>query len=159
MNLIAALMALFAFLVASQYPKRDWPLNTALAKDVAVGITDVTTEPWEVETLGKIAYYESGGIRRAVANCTIIGKIGERGVFQVLPRNMTEQLDLCSSDISKQARVALGRIRESKQVCERQGIRGADVLGIYTHGRCVRGNREAAFRYGDGSKLRSLIKE
>jgi hypothetical protein len=48
-------------------------------------------------------------------------------------------------------------VRESKEECERKGFRGADVLGVYTDGVCKRGNRRAAFRYGDGSKLRSLV--
>ncbi len=159
MNLITALVALFTCLFSSEVPKRTVPLDVVLAKDVAVGIAEVTTEMWELETLTRIAYWESGGLRRNVADCTVIGKLGERGVFQVLPRSMSEQTDLCATDIAKQARIALGRIKESKRICERQGIRGADVLGIYTHGRCVRGNWFAALRYGDGSKLRSLIKE
>lgn len=159
MTLIAALIALIVSVASSQFPKRTVPLDRSLAGDVAAGIAAATTEPWEAETLGRIAYWESGGMRKDVANCTIIGKLGERGVFQVLPRSVAEQTDLCASDFVKQARVALGRIRESKQVCERQGIRGADVLGVYTHGHCVRGNAIAALRYGDGSKLRSLMKE
>ena len=74
-------------------------------------------------------------------------------------RTESEKTELCATDISRQARIARDRLRESKKVCERQGIRGADVLGVYTHGRCVRGNVFAAIRYGDGSKLRSLMKE
>lgn len=111
---------------------------------------------WEAETLARIARWESG-LRFDIVDCTTLGKRGERGIFQVMPRSESEKTDLCSSDYSKQARIALFRIRESKKVCEQQGLRGADVLGIYTHGQCIRGNRLAAFRYGDGSKLRSFI--
>jgi len=156
MNLTVALCALFIYLFSLE--PRNVSLDLGVANDAAVGIAAVTTEPWEAETLARIARWESG-LRKSVANCTIIGKIGERGIFQVLPRSQAERVDLCSSDISKQARIALERVRESKSVCERQGHRGADTLGIYTHGRCIKGNRFAAFRYGDGSKLRSLIEK
>ncbi len=156
---VAALLMFFNFMASSQFPARMLPLDVSLARDVATGIAETTTEPWEAETLARIAYWESGGLLRNVADCTVIGKLGERGVFQVLPRSTSEQFDLCSVDISKQARIALFRVRESKAVCERQGIRGADVLGIYTHGRCLRGNRLAAMRYGDGSKLLLFVKE
>jgi len=159
MNFIAALVALLSGIAASQFPKRTVPLDMALAKDVAAGIAGATSEPWEAETLARIAYWESGGLRKDVANCTTVGKLGERGVFQVLPRSVSEQTTACASDYTVQARLALGRVRESKKTCERQGLRGADILGVYTHGHCVRGNAFAALRYGDGSKLRSLIKE
>lgn len=159
MNFITALVTILSGIAASQFPKRTVPLDLVLAKEVATGIAGATTEPWEAETLARIAYWESGGIRKDVANCTIIGKIGERGVFQVLPRSVSEQTAACASDYTVQARLALGRIRESKKICERQGFRGADILGVYTHGHCVRGNAFAALRYGNGSKLRSLIKK
>lgn len=158
-TIVAALVAFLVLLADKQYPKRTVPLDAVLAKEVAAAIASVASESWEMETLARIAYWESGGLRRDVANCATIGKLGERGVFQVLPRSHAEQTELCSSDISKQAKVALFRIKESKTVCEKQGVRGADVLGVYTHGKCVRGNVQAALRYGDGSKLRSLIKE
>lgn len=155
MNFITALVTILSGIAASQLV----PLDIVLAKEVATGIAGATTEPWETETLARIAYWESGGIRKDVANCTIIGKIGERGVFQILPRSVSEQTAACASDYTVQARLALGRIRESKKICERQGFRGADILGVYTHGHCVRGNVFAALRYGNGSKLRSLIKK
>jgi len=159
MTLTIALGLLFLHLFSSEFPKRTVPLDTALASNVAVGITGATVVPWEAETLGRIVYWESGGLRKQIVDCTIIGKLGERGVFQVLPRNMSEQTELCSSDLTRQAKIALSRIRESKTMCERQGIRGADILGVYTHGRCFRGNKIAALRYGDGSKLLSFIEK
>lgn len=156
MNLTAALVALFVHLFDLQ--PRNNPYDPAMSARAAAGIAEVTAVPWEAETLARIARWESG-LRQNVADCTVLGKQGERGVFQVKARSASEKVDLCSSDIAKQARIALARIRESKVVCERAGFRGPDVLGIYTHGACVRGNRFAAFRYGDGSKLRSYLEK
>ena len=156
MNLLTATGALFVYLFNLE--PRNISLDVSMANDATNAIVAVTSEPWEVETLARIARWESG-LRRNIVDCVVLGKLGERGAFQVMARNHSEQLDLCSSDLSKQARIARDRIRESKKVCESQGIRGSDVLGIYTHGRCIRGNRIAAFRYGDGSKLLSFMKE
>jgi len=154
MSFSTAVAVLFVYLFSLE-PK-NCPYNAEMAKNAAAGIAAVTDVYWEAETLARIARWESG-LRRDIADCTVLGKRGERSIFQVMPRSNSEKTDLCSSDFTKQARIALARIRESKAVCEKQGLRGADVLGIYTHGECIRGNRIAAFRYGDGSKLRSLL--
>jgi len=156
MNLTPALIALFAHLF-TLHPQ-NVPYNPTMAAKVAAGIAQVTNVLWEAETLARIARWESG-LRPQVADCTIVGKIGERGIFQVWPRSPSEKVDLCSSDLGKQARIALSRIKESKRICERSGYRGADILGVYTHGKCVRGNRLATLRYGDGSKLRSFFEK
>lgn len=156
MNLTSAIVALFVYLFSLQ--PLNTPYNAAMAAKTAAGISQVTDVLWEAETMARIVRWESG-LRPDVADCTVLGKQGERGVFQVKPRSESEKTDLCSSDISKQARIALARIRESKRECERKGFRGSDILGIYTHGACVRGNRFAMFRYGDGSKLRSLVEQ
>ncbi len=132
--------------------------TTQILTEAAKGIAITTSVAWEAETLARILRWE-GELKPSVVNCTIIGKLGERGAFQVIPRNHSESIDLCSSDLSKQAKIALSRVKESKIACERLGMRGADVLGLYTHGRCFRGNRIAAFRFGDGSKLRSLLEK
>lgn len=154
MSFSTAVAVLFVYLFSLE-PK-NVPYNAEMAKSAAEGIAAVTDVYWEAETLARIARWESG-LRRDVADCVVLGKQGERGIFQVKPRSESEKTDLCSSDLSKQARIALARVRESKKECERQGFRGADVLGVYTHGQCIRGNRLAAFRYGDGSKLHSLL--
>ncbi len=156
MDITAALAALFVHLFDLQ--PHNVPYNAGMASKAAEGIGSVTDVPWEAETLARIARWESG-LKPEVADCTVLGKQGERGVFQVKARTPSEKLDLCSSDLAKQARVALARVRESRSECERKGFRGADVLGLYTHGACVRGNRFAAFRYGDGSKLRSFLEK
>lgn len=156
MNLTPAILSLFVYLFSLN--PQNVPYNQKMATAAAVAIGQVTDVPWEAETLARIARWESG-LRPEVADCTIVGKLGERGIFQVFPRSASEKIDLCSSDLVKQTRIALGRIRESKKVCERDGLRGSDVLGIYTHGKCIRGNRLATLRYGDGSKLRSFLTE
>lgn len=154
MKLIPAIVALFVYLF--DLLPHNTPYNAEMAEKAATAIATVTDIPWEMETMARIVRWESG-LRADVADCRTLGKQGERGLWQVKPRSESEKVDLCSSDISKQARIARDRIRESKRECERAGLRGADILGIYTHGACVRGNRLAAVRYGDGSKLRSLL--
>lgn len=153
MSFSTAIAVLFVYLFSLQ--PQNCPYNAERATKAADSIAAVTDVLWEAETLARIARWESG-LRADIADCTTLGKRGERGIFQVMPRTDSEKTELCSSDYTKQARIALFRIRESKKVCEQQGLRGADILGIYTHGQCIRGNRLAAFRYGDGSKLRSL---
>lgn len=120
-----------------------------------VGVLAVTYEPWEIETLLKIAYYESG-FRRGIADCTIVNSKNARGTWQVVPRNTSESLRACSNDLEAQARLARERVRESRDMCERQGLRGSDVLGGYTIGKCVRGEPLAKMRYGDGVAFRML---
>jgi hypothetical protein len=156
MKLIPAIVAMFTYLFTLQ--PVNTPYNAEMSLRASEAIATVTDQAWEAETMARIVRWESG-LRKDVADCTVIGKRGERGLWQVMPRSESEKTDLCSSDLVKQARIALARVRESKQVCERIGFRGADILGIYTHGACVRGNRLAAFRYGDGSKLRSFIEQ
>lgn len=156
MSFSTAIAVLFVYLFSLE--PVNCPYNAERAVKAAEAIAAVTDVPWEAETLARISRWESG-LRPDIANCATLGKRGERGIFQVMPRSDSEKIDLCSSDLSKQARIALFRIRESKKICEQQGMRGADILGIYTHGTCVRGNRVAAFRYGDGSKLRSLLEQ
>lgn len=154
MNITSAVVALFVYLFSLQ--PHNTPYNELMARKTAAAISEVSRDLWEAETLARIVRWESG-LRNDVANCTVLGPQGERGLWQVKAKSDSEKHDLCSSDIVKQARIALARVRESKAECERKGLRGADVLGIYTDGRCYRGNRRAAFRYGDGSKLRSFI--
>lgn len=156
MKLIPALVALLVYLFALE--PHNTPYQAGPAAKVAAGIAAATQTEWEAETLARIVRWESG-LRPEVGNCTVLGKQGERGYFQVKPRTDSEKTDLCASDVVKQARIALARLRESKQECERKGFRGADILGVYTHGVCFRGNRYATFRYGDGSKLRSFLEK
>ncbi len=155
MNLSTAVAILFVQLFNLE-PK-NCPYNPEIAQKTADSIVAVTNVYWEAETLARIGRWESG-LRQDVADCTVLGKRGERGIFQVIPRSESEKSDLCSPDFSKQASIAVGRLRESKTACERQGFRGPDILGIYTHGACVRNNRFAVRRYGDGLALRLLVK-
>lgn len=154
MKLTTALIAFFAYLFTI-HPKNAI-YNPEMAAKVAEGISQVTQEPWEAETLARIARWESN-LSKDVANCTIKGKLGERGLFQVIPRSKQEKIDLCSDDYSVQARIALSIVHESIEFCKKKGIKGADGLGMYTSGKCYKGNVYAAFRYGDGTKLRSMI--
>ena len=154
MSLSSAIAVLYVYLFSLE--PINCPYNAERVTKAADAIASVTDVPWEAETLTRISRWESG-LRPDVADCTVLGKRGERGIFQVMPRTESEKTDLCSSDLSKQARIALSRVRESKTICEKQGMRGADILGMYTHGTCFRGNHVAAARYGDGSKLRSML--
>src|SRR5574338_737878 len=138
MNLSTPLVALFVYLFGLQ--PHNTPYNDPMAKKAAAAIAAVTDKLWEAETLARIVRWESG-LRADVANCTVVGPEGERGLWQVKARTNSEKTDLCSDDLVKQARIALARIRESKEECERKGFRGADILGVYTDGVCKRGNR------------------
>lgn len=144
---MAALLALVAQLAS----KAEITLpNDGILEKVIRAIDHVASQDWEAETLTKIAFHESG-FRARITNCTIVGKIGDREIFQVVPRTRGDMSDACSYDYEVQARLALSRVRESVTMCDKQGYRGSDLLSAYTTGRCRRNEQSSKLRYGDGS--------
>jgi hypothetical protein len=123
------------------------------------GIVKVTSDPQQVETLIKIARWESGGFRRDVASCKVKGDNGmAMGLFQVHPISRQEALDLCSDDYSKQAAVALAHVNDSVRYCKMAGYSGSNLLTIYTHGHCHRSKDNVAWlRWGDGKAIQKII--
>ena len=101
----------------------------------AIGSTDAT--PQERRILLRIAELESGVFRREVATCRVLGRIGERGLWQVVARDAAEARELC--DVGRAAAIALQRVRESIAAC-------GDLTG-YVSGRCGMGKLEAGRRW------------
>jgi hypothetical protein len=157
MTKFQALLSIVTMLINQVKPGYANPDKKGL-DGILTAIVAVTTEDWEAETLARIGWWESG-YRKEHIDCTVIGKAGDRGVFQVIPRNHSEALDACSSNFEIQAKLALSRIRESRKMCEAKGYRGSDILGGYTVGHCVRGEPLARLRYGDGTLVRSLMNQ
>jgi hypothetical protein len=157
MTKFQALMSIATMLISHAKPGYANPDKNGL-NSILTAVAAVTTDDWEADTLTRIAWWESG-YRKEYINCTIIGKAGDRGAFQVIPRSHSEAIDACSTDFEIQAKLALSRIRESRKMCEVKGFRGSDVLGGYTVGHCVRNEPLARLRYGDGTLVRSLLNQ
>lgn len=121
-------------------------------------IASVTEDAQEIETLIKIARWESGGFNKNVVSCKTKGDNGQaHGTFQVHPWSQQEAKDCCSSDLSVQAKIALKRVRESVEMCKRSGFRGSDLLTGYTAGHCVANSKEAALRWGTGKTIKIIL--
>lgn len=132
--------------------------DASVMQETVIAVTSTVTDVQEIETLLKIARYESGGFRRDIADCRVRGDSGDAlGLFQVHAINKQEKIDLCSSDYKKQVRVALSRVRSSAIDCKRKGKFGSALLNEYTSGHCNRGNKASWLRWGDGSELQHLI--
>ena len=111
-----------------------------------------------IETLIKIARWESGGFRRDVATCKVRGDDGNaRGLFQVHPVGRQEYIDTCSKDYHDQVRVAIAHIQNSIAICRMHGYKGSDLLSIYTRGSCHHGGSAAKLRWGNGKALEALL--
>lgn len=133
------------------------PYDKQIVEDVVKAVTDVTSDPGEVETLIKIARWESGGFRKDVATCKVKGDHGmAHGLWQVHPWSMQEAKDLCGS-FEKQARIALGRVRQSQAMCKKKGMKGSDLLTGYTRGYCFKGGKAAKLRWGNGKTIISIM--
>ena len=145
----------FALMSTSKYP-----YDSEIVEKVAIAVSEVTENYVEAETLIKIARYESGGFREDVANCKVRGDHGKaHGLFQVHPWTKEEQKMLCSDDFTKQASVALERVRESFRMCSRAGLKGSDKLTAYTRGHCSKDGKAARLRYGSGKTIQKYMKE
>lgn len=132
--------------------------DESVALEVADAVNEVTSDPSEIETLLKIAKWESG-YRRNVANCKVKGDNGDAmGIWQVHPRSKSEAVSLCSS-IAESAKIALYRVRESKSACMKKGMKGPALLSGYTIGHCVKVDKHSIMRWGDGQFIIKLLKE
>lgn len=152
--------AIIAFALNLMSLTHSYDYDNLLLENVAKAVAETTQDLSEAETLIKIARYESGGFRMDVAACKIKGDNGAaHGLFQVHPRNKQEAIDLCSSDYRKQAKVALNRVRESAEMCNKFGMKKSDLLTGYTVGKCTKNDKSAKARYGDGSELKKLMLE
>lgn len=150
-----AILTLLSIL-STQAPKNYARPDSEYLIKISVSIDKVSEHDWEAETLTRIAWWESG-IREDVVNCKRKSTMGASGAFQVIPRNALEAEQACSSDLESQARIALSRVRESKLLCSRLGITGADLLGVYTSGKCFKNNKHSRLRYGAGSVLSYIM--
>lgn len=154
-------LATAALIFATQLMDRTstWEYDRATMSDVVTGIVRTTDDAAQVETLIKIARWESGGFRKDVASCRVRGDHGQAlGIFQVHPFNEQERIDLCSKDYAKQAAVALFHVNDSVAACGRSGFKGHNLLTIYTHGRChVSRDGVARSHWGDGHEVQALM--
>jgi hypothetical protein len=104
------------------------PYNYSVMEETVSAIANETSDLSEAETLIKIARWESGGFRKDIADCRVLGDHGAaRGLFQVHPINKEEMVDTCSKDYRKQVQVALTHLRDSVEVCKMHGYRGSDL--------------------------------
>lgn len=119
--------------------------DLSLRTDLASAIVAVTDDPQEQRQLAKIARFESS-FRRDVAECRKKGAAGEVSAFQILARSDAERARLCIS-LEGDARVALGRIRESIAACRSLPVE--ERLAVYCRGRCtsVDGRRLSRVRF------------
>jgi hypothetical protein len=132
--------------------------NHQVMNDAVAAIVEVTESPQEIETLVKIARYESGAWRKEVADCRIRGdEGGALGLFQVHVFPNEKASDACSSDYRKQVRVALAHVRNSAEICGMHGYRRSSLLTIYTNGSCRLNSSAARLRYGSGKELQALL--
>lgn len=159
MDLATAALIFAEKLTDSTWSPKWGDYDHQVVENVVDGIVKTTSDVAMVETLIRIARWESGGWRRDVATCTL-KKGYARGVFQVYPINAHERRHVCSSDFAEQAAVALSHVQSSIQQCKRQGFRGSNLLTVYTHGRC-RNFKDgvAALRWGDGSAIQAILDE
>lgn len=160
MDLTIAALIFATNLMDATWNSKWGPYDRQTMSAVITGIVKTTTDLREIETLIRIARWESGGFRKDVANCAILGKLGERGIFQVFPTSEQEKTDLCSSDFGKQATVALNHINNSIKTCKKLGLKDSNLLTEYTHGICQNAkDRAAAVRWGTGRAIQLIIEK
>ena len=156
---LATAALIFATNLMTKTTNPGLPYDQLTMANAVAGIVKTTQDPQLVETLIKIARWESGGFRRDVASCKVKGDHGMAlGLFQVHPINRQEALDLCSDDYAKQAAVALAHVNDSVRYCKQAGYTGSNLLTIYTHGHCHRSKDNVAWlRWGDGKAIQKII--
>jgi hypothetical protein len=122
---------------------------------IAEAAFQVTQDPAELETMMKIAKWESG-FRKDISDCIVKGDGGRAlGPWQVRFRGDSEKELLCQDYVSS-AKIALDRIRESYVWCSKFGFHGSDLLSGYTIGKCKRNTISAKRRYGAGKMFEGL---
>jgi len=119
--------------------------------DVATGIVQASDSPDDWALLVGIARWESV-YRPEVFDCRVKSSIGAAGAFQVLPRSMKEQHDLCT-DYAESARLALVRVKESQSICRHLPKR--EQLSQYVTGNCTstEGKMHSRLRYATGQEM------
>jgi hypothetical protein len=144
MLLAQALLIFATRLIGTQAHDQTVMENTVAA--IAAETSDLS----EAETLIKIARFESGGFRKDVASCKVMGDRNQAmGLFQVHPTSKEEMRKSCSKDYREQVQVALVHVRDSVEICRMHGYRGAALLTIYTNGKCTGKQLNAArLRWG-----------
>ena len=156
MNMMTAAVA-YAFHLMD-VSNHKMPYDKDFIKDIIEQIVPSTSNNQELETLIKIARWESGGFNPDVVSCKVKGDHGlAHGLFQVHPWNENEASRACSKDIGIQADLALERVRMSVSMCKRFGKFGSDLLTGYTVGHCVSNEKEAALRWGTGKTIKKLL--
>jgi hypothetical protein len=132
-----------------------FPYDHQIVEEVVAAVVDLTTDLSEVETLIRIARWESGGFRADVAHCKTRGDEGHAlGIWQVHPWSNKEAAELCGT-FKQQAAIALARVKESYRMC--RGYSGGDRLGGYTTGHCFKNNVAGRLRWGDGSTIAKIM--
>lgn len=119
--------------------------------DVATGIVESSESHDDWAMLAKIARWESV-YRPEVFNCKVKSTIGAAGPFQVLPRSMKEQHDLCT-DYAESARLALVRVKESQSICRH--LPKPEQLSQYVTGNCrsAEGKMHSRLRYATSQEM------
>jgi len=159
MDLATAALIFSTKLMDTTYNPAWAPYDRQAMSAVVAGIVETTNDVQLVETLIKIARWESGGFRADVATCKIKGDGGAAlGIFQVHPINAQERADLCSPDFAKQAAVALSHVNDSVNTCKRLGFKGSDLITVYTHGKChVAKDGVPRLHWGDGKEIQAIL--
>ncbi len=119
--------------------------DLALRHELSAAIVAVTDDPQEQRQLAKIARFESS-YDRDVAECRRKGAAGEVSAWQIIARGAEERSRLCVS-LEGDARIALGRVRESVRAC--MHLPADERLSVYARGKCasVEGRRLSRIRY------------
>lgn len=155
--LLAESAVIFALFLMDK-TNNNLPYDKQFVTESVQSIALVTSNLSELETLIKIARWESGGFQRNVVSCKIKGDHGDaHGMFQVHPWSPQEKKDCCDDDIAVQAKVALSRVRISINMCKRFGMKDSDLLSGYTIGHCVSNTMDAKMRWGNGKALQKLL--
>lgn len=144
---VIALRMVLAILLATMaalMPTRG-PADAGYRVELAEAVASVTDDLQEQLLLVAIPRWESS-YRRDVGECRRKGPQGELGAWQILARSDDERRALCIS-LEGDARIALGRIRESLNACA--SLPPEERLAVYTRGSCwsVEGRRLSRVRW------------
>lgn len=134
------------------------PYDHVVMYDTVEAIVATTDNVQEVETLVRIARWESGGFREDIASCKVRGDHGQaQGLFQVHPFSHEEIKLTCSPNYREQVEVALTRVRDSAAICKMHGLKDSDLLTVYTRGSCHHNDPSAHLRWGSGKELQAIV--
>jgi len=149
MTKFAQSLILFAKLLAKEVSG-----DFDVAEDVAISISNTTTDYEEAETLLKIAKWESH-FNKKVFSCEKISKSGAVTIFQLMVSSKEEKENVCK-DIDKATAEALSRIRVGKEWCKKLGFKKESLLEPYVSGKCQEASIKTKSRWGSGKKLMEI---